>query len=121
MAGLKAVAEPVPDAKLGVPRRVSQVAFPYYNLPISILVAKTMHERAGGQCDRTQLAALLGYKGIKNGSFLTRVTSAKMFGLIEQEGDQLRITPRAQAILSPVRESDALAAKVDAFLAVPLF
>jgi hypothetical protein len=121
MPGIKAVPESVPDAKIGTPRRTSAVAFPYYNLATSILVAKTMHERAGGECDRTQLAAMLGYKGIKNGSFLTRVTAAKMFGVIDQEGDRLRVTARGQAILSPVKDADASRARVEAFLAVPLF
>lgn len=121
MAGIKAVAESNPDPKLGVPRRMSAIAFPYYNLATSIVVAKTMHEKAGGECDRIQLAGLLGYKGIKNGSFLTRVTSAKMFGLISQDGDKLKVTPRGQAILSPVTAGDADRAKVEAFLAVPLF
>jgi hypothetical protein len=121
MAVIKAVPESVPDPKIGTARRVSAIAFPYYNLATSIVVAKTMHERAGGECDRTQLAVMLGYKGIKNGSFLTRVTAAKMFGLIEQEGDRLRVTPRGQAILSPVKDADASRARVEAFLAVPLF
>lgn len=121
MSGIKAVPESVPDPKIGTPRRTSAVAFPYYNLATSILVAKAMRDRAGGACDRTQLAAYLGYKGTNNGSFLTRVTSAKMFGLIEQDGGQLRVTARGQAILSPVTGADASRAKVDAFLQVELF
>jgi hypothetical protein len=121
MSGIKAVPEAEPDPKLGTPRRVSGVSFPYFNLAESVAVAKIMHERAGGECDRPQLAAMLGYKGVKNGAFMARVTAAKAFGLVEQEQDRLRITPKAKAILSPVLPVDAERAKVDAFLAVDLF
>src|SRR5690349_16242215 len=121
MAGIKAVSEAGPDPKRGQPRRVSGISTPYFNLADSITVASTMHERAGGECDRPQLAAMLGYKGVKNGAFQARVVAAKQFGLVEQENDKLRITPRGRAIISPVIPADADRAKVDAFLAVDLF
>jgi hypothetical protein len=104
-----------------VTRARSDVAFPYYSLDKSIEVAKFIHERAGGRCDRAQLAALLGYNGVKNGGFLTRMSASKMFGLIEEAGSAITLTERAKKILSPVRPSDAEQAKLDAFLDVELF
>ncbi|MDO9314842.1 MAG: hypothetical protein Q7T97_09890 [Burkholderiaceae bacterium] len=103
------------------PKPRSDVAFPYFSLDKSIEVPKLIHERAGGRCGRGQLAGLLGYSGVKNGGFLTRMSAAKMFGLIEENGDVITLTERAKKILSPVRPSDAEQAKLDAFLAVELF
>jgi hypothetical protein len=112
---------PIPDPKAAATRRVSGIAFPYYNLAQSIDVARVIHEHGGGSCDRSQLAALLKYKGTRNGSFLNRVGAAKMFGLIEPSGDQLKLSARGQAIVAPVLESETEKAKIDAFLAVDLF
>jgi len=112
------------DTKPGAPRRQSAMATPYYNLPQSIEVARVIHQRAGGQCDRAQLSAMLGYTGVKNGSFLTRVTSAKLFGLIEQKDEQvptLSVTELGKRIVAPVTDADVERAKVDAFLRVALF
>jgi hypothetical protein len=121
MAGIKAVPDSVPDPKLGTQRRISAFSSPYFNLADSIEVAEVMHHRAGGECDRAQLSGLLDYKGVKNGAFLSRVSAAKTFGLVEQENDRLRITDRARAIISPVTDAEATRAKVDAFLSVELF
>lgn len=122
MAAIKAVKEAEPDPKSGKPKPKSGVSFPYYNLEKSIEVAKLMHERAGGVCDRAQLAMLLGYSGINNGGFLTRVTAAKMFGLIEDADERkLRVSARGRALVSPVSAVDESKARVDAFMGVELF
>lgn len=116
--------EPVSKAaapKVVTPKPRSSVAFPYFSLDKCIEVPKVIHERADGRCDRGQLAGLLGYKGVKNGGFLTRITAAKMFGLIDESGDTILLTDRAKKILSPIRPSDAEQAKLDAFLAVELY
>lgn len=121
MPNLKAMPDAVPDPKLGSKRRISGMFCPYYTLDQSIEVAKVIHEKAGGSCDRAQLATLLNYNGVKNGAFLTRVTAAKIFGLISQHGDQLTVTDSAHKILHPVTPSQGERAKVDAFLTVGLF
>ena len=115
---VKVSTAPVKTASL---RARSEIAFPYYSLDKSVEVARLMHDRAGGRCDRGQLAALLGYNGVKNGGFLTRMSAAKMFGLIEEAGSGITLTERAKKILSPVRPTDAEHAKLDAFMAVELF
>ena len=122
MSTIKAVKQTEADPKQGKPRPKSGVSFPYFDLAQSIEVAKTMHEKAGGTCDRAQLATLLGYSGIKNGSFLSRVAAAKMFGLIEETDDQrVRVSARGRSIVAPISEAQAAKAKVDAFLGVDLF
>ncbi|MBA3343005.1 MAG: hypothetical protein H0T48_14380 [Gemmatimonadaceae bacterium] len=120
MAQIKAVAEAVIDPKAGGPRQKSGVAFPYYNLDDSIKVAKVIYEN-GGASDRVQLATLLGYKSVANGSFLTRVSAARMFGLIEQDGNKLRVSERGMKIVAEVDPGDADRAKVEAFLDIELF
>jgi hypothetical protein len=122
MAALKAVNEPEIDPKAGKPKGKSGTRFPYYDLEDAVTVAKVIHDKGGGLCDQAQLATFLGHKGINSGAFLTRVSAAKMFGTIEQTDDlKFRVTQRGQAIIAPISEQTATAAKVAAFLAVDLF
>jgi uncharacterized membrane protein YgcG len=119
---IKAVTEPEGDPKKGKKRARSGVSFPYYDMGKSIEVAETMHHRAGGRCSLAQLATLLGYSGVRNGSFRTRVSAAKMFGFIEDaDGDDLRVSPRGRTIVAPISDDAATTARVDAFLAIELF
>lgn len=110
-----------PPSQKGKPKPKSEVSYPYYDLDKSIDVARVIHAEAGGTCDRAQLAGLLKYSGVRNGGFLSRVSAAKMFGLLEENLDKLTLTERAKIILSPVMPADAEKAKVEAFLSVDLF
>lgn len=121
MVTIKPEKESGSDSQAGKPKPKSGTAAPYYDLEQSIVVARTIHEQGGGACSREQLAPLLKYSGTNNGGFLTRVSAAKMFGLIDESGETLRITDRAKSILSPVVPRDVEHAKVEAFLAVDLF
>lgn len=109
------------EAKAVTPKPRSEMQFPYFSLEKSIEVPKLIHDRAGGRCDRAQLAGLLGYSGVRNGGFTTRMSAAKMFGLIEESGDVITLTERAKKILSPVRPSDSEQGRLDAFMDVELF
>ena len=122
MVAIKAVKNAAAANQAEKPKKkTSDVGFPYYDLADAISVAAKMHSQAGGSCYRAQLAALLGHKSTNSGSFLTRVAAAKMFGLIEQTGETLRVSARGRAIVAPVNDAKAGAAKAEAFLAVPLF
>ncbi len=95
---------------------------PYFDLAASVAVASAIYEKGGGICDDDQLAAWLGYKSVRSGTFLTRVSAAnKHFGLIQSDGERFSVTERAKKILAPVMPSDATNAKIEAFLNVPLF
>src|SRR5690349_7053211 len=119
MESVKVVKEPEADPKIGKQRARSGVSFPYWDLTSVIDVARAIHERAGGVCDTAQLATMLGYSGISNGSFRTRVSAAKMFGVIEDADDRrLRVSARGRRIVAPVTESDGINARAEAFLAV---
>jgi hypothetical protein len=67
------------------------------------------------------LAQYLGYSGIRNGAFVSRVAAARLFGLIEGPTTRITPTPRAIAILQPDYEATEMRARLDAFCAVPLF
>lgn len=122
MATVKTVKDPEPDPKQGKARARSGVRFPYNDLAESIEVARVIHERAAGVCDLAQLAALLNYSGVSNGAFRTRVSAAKMFGLIEEADEQkLRVSVRGQTIVAPISDAHATRAKVEAFMSVDLF
>ena len=114
---------PVDSSVAGVKpmRAKSGMVGPYYTLDSSIKVPAMIHEKGGGSCSVDQLVSWLGYSSTKNGGYLTRISAAKAFGLIASQGDQFVITERARSIISPVMGEDAAAAKVDAFLSVPLF
>lgn len=100
----------------------SGIASPYFDLGASITVADAIYKKGGGTCSPDQLAHWLGYKSTASGTYLTRVSAAnKHFGLIDVASDRITVTERAKTILAPVMPEDALNAKIDAFLAVPLF
>lgn len=120
MADLKSVSDSPDKAPRG-PGPKSATQYPYFDLDDSVAVAKAVHERGGGTCTRDLAAAALGYSTVKSGAFLSRIYAAKQFGLIEIDGDTISVTDRATNILHPVMDSDAVVAKRDAFLAVPLF
>lgn len=121
MVEVAVVKTPEPDPKSGKPKPKSEVSFPYYDLNKSIQAARVIHEKAGGRCDRSQLASMLEYSSVKNGGFLSRISAGKMFGLLEEYGDSIVLSDRAKKIISPVGNSDADQAKADAFLNVELF
>lgn len=121
MVDVAVVKPPEPDPKSGRAKPKSEVSFPYYDLNKSIQAARIVHEKAGGRCDRAQLASLLEYSSVKNGGFLSRISAGKMFGLLEEFGDSIVLSERAKKIISPVTNSDADQAKADAFLSVELF
>lgn len=121
MVDVAVVKAPEPDPKSGRSKPKSEVSFPYYDLNKSIQAARVIHEKAGGRCDRSQLASLLEYSSVKNGGFLSRISAGKMFGLLDEFGDSIVLSERAKKIISPVGGTDADQAKADAFLSVELF
>lgn len=99
----------------------SSVGYTYFNQNDSLDVARKIHENAGGACTPDQLATYLGYKGVKSGTYQTRVSAAKQFGFVRAENSEIVVTERAMNIISPVLPEDAINARADAFLSVELF
>lgn len=112
--------EAIPQIPQKRSRVVSEVRVPMYSLADSLAVAEAIHKKGGGSATNDQLAAFLGYKSANNGSYLSRVASARIFDFIGGAG-RLTITARAQSILMPVYQQDVKPALVKAFLDVPLY
>lgn len=95
--------------------------FPAFDLEASIKVAEAIRNRGGGRADRAHLATFLDYKTAKSGAFNARLAAARLFGVVEGHGNELSVTPLGERIVAPTYEADATAARVEAFLNVPMF
>ena len=90
-----------------------------YDLTAAVEVARLV-DSAGGDVAGDILAPALGYSGTNNGAYLTRVANARLFGLVSGRGSRFEVTERGRRVLAG-DGPDAIAARRDAFLAVPLF
>lgn len=95
--------------------------WPRFDLEPSLAVAEVLMREAGGQADSPQLAALLEYQNAASGTYANRLAAAKMFGFVEGQSPRIRSTKLAERILQPVYPEDAVEARLEAFLKVPLF
>jgi hypothetical protein len=102
-------------------RKVSGIAFPYYSLADTVLVAKAIHDKGGGSASRDQAAAFLGYRSTQNGAFLTRISAGRVFGLVTESNKELRVTTLGYKIISPESAEQHREGLVESFLTVPLF
>ena len=95
--------------------------FPAFDLAASITVAEAMHNRGGGRTDRAHLATFLNYKSTRSGAFNMRLAAARLFGVIEGRGDDLSVSSLGERIVAPTYSEEAKAARVEAFLNIPMF
>lgn len=98
-------------------RDQSTIQFPYGDLNDGTSVAKGLLERGGVPSAPDELAAAMG-QAPTSGSFRMKITTARIFGLIETVQGKYQLTELGFAITDSTREK---AAKVDAFLHVPLY
>jgi hypothetical protein len=99
-------------------RERSAISFPYGDLDDAVAVARAIHNNAGTTtCTLSQLAAFLG-QPISSGTFRARVSNAAIFGLTENARREVSLTAMGRRIADPTAEP---AARVDAFLHVPLY
>lgn len=106
------------DRSTGRKRDRTLIEFPYTDLNrASELTA--MLAQAGGKVwiEQTQLAVAMDMSA-GGGTFRGRLSAARMFGFIETEGGKVRISDLGLHLLEESTES---AAKVEAFLKVPLY
>ncbi len=101
-------------------RERSTIEFPYMDLGDAIDVARAIKDSTGTTpCQHDMLAAKLGIS-MQSSGFRVRLSSAKMFGLIEMgrgEGSAT-LSPLGRQIVDPARERDA---KAHSFLQVELY
>lgn len=96
----------------------STIAFPYLDLDTGVEVARAVYSRAGrSACDLDELAAEMNQT--MSGAFRLKTGTARTFDLVEKEGrNSIKLTTVGQRIVTP---DDERAARVDAFLSVPLY
>jgi hypothetical protein len=117
---VNAGAEPIADLKTGkdeARREFSTISFPYGDLNHAVEFAMAVREVGGQSCLIEQLAGHLQVSPA-GGAFLSRLSYTRIFGLVSTERGTIRLTPIGLHI---VDASQSAAAKVDAFLAVPLY
>lgn len=113
------VEERTEDSGDGEQRRErSKIEFPYNDLEIALEVARTIHRRGGQQLSRDQLAAHMGHEKAESSTFRIKVSSARMFGLVDAGRETVSLTPLGRKTVDPQRLAEA---KAEAFLRVPLF
>jgi hypothetical protein len=94
----------------------SEIEFPYSDLESALEVASTLHARAGTACEVTELAAWMN-QSAGGGTFRSRMSAARLFGLVESGQGQVALTPLGRRAAD---KSDR-AARAEALLNVPLY
>lgn len=114
--------DPVEDAKQ-LPeepeseRERSTIGFPYLDLDDAVAVTKAVHEVGGTSCEWEQLAAKLGMAA-KGGGFRMRVLTARAFAFLTYDKSTVTLSEIGMRVVDASQEK---AARVEAFLSVPLY
>jgi len=95
-----------------------ELSFPYADLGSCIELAQTILTRAGGACEQTELAAWMN-QSANGGTFRTRISAAKMFGLIDTGQGRATLTQLGRDALDG--SGSERVARVQAFLTPELF
>lgn len=99
-------------------RERSRIEFPYADLESTVELARMLHNKQGAaRCELNQLAIWLGQTAT-GGTFRTRLSAAKLFGLVETDRGNVWLTDLGQSVLDRGAER---AAFVSAFLNAPLY
>jgi len=99
-------------------RERSRIAFPYADLDEATSLVDALYRQAGaGSAELHQLAAWVNQTQT-SGAFRTKVGAARTFGLLQVEQGRISLTELGRQIVDP---ETAAAARVAAFLSVPLY
>ncbi len=98
-------------------REQSTIQVPYADLGDAIGVAAALLDCGGVPCEPDQLAAAMK-QSPSSGSFRQKITTAKLFGVIETVQNKYQLTELGFSITDASRQK---VAKADAFLNVPLY
>jgi hypothetical protein len=99
-------------------REISGIEFPYGSLDDAIEIAKAVHKLGGNECRLELLAADLGHETVKSGGFRQKVSTAHIFGLTSLSQGIVSLSALGTRIIDEEHEK---AARVEAFLTVPLY
>src|SRR5260370_14460184 len=82
-------------------RKMSAIAFPYYDLENVLEIARKIHDHAGySACEVADLSGWLG-QTITSGTFRLRMSAARMFGLIRGDLGQVALTEIVVRAIDP--------------------
>jgi uncharacterized membrane protein YgcG len=98
-------------------RERSTIEFPYSDLESTVEMVRTLHAKAGTQCEDVQLASWMNQTA-SGGGFRSRLSAGRMFGLIETNGPYITVTSLGLDAIDGDRAAPAVA---EAFLRVPLY
>ncbi|NMM43857.1 hypothetical protein HH303_05170 [Rhodospirillaceae bacterium KN72] len=100
-------------------RSRTQIEFPYTDIGQAEELARTLVDRGGGTAETAQLAGWMD-QSANGGTFRSRLSAARMFGFIESDRGSgvITITSSGRDVVDANRRA---AARVDAFMKVPLF
>lgn len=105
--------------KVKAKREISTIAFPYSDLADVVELAQAIWDNVGtSTADQAQLAAWGGHDSVDSGTYRTRLSAARVFGLITSGSRQVGLTDLGRAIVDPDRAAQA---RVESFLTVPLY
>jgi hypothetical protein len=119
-----------PDAKPGARKRLkgklikrqvvqSSIVFPYMDLETAISVAFAIYGAGGVPLSRDQLAGVMKTSA-GSGTFLTKTSTARIFGLVAYTQSKFELTNLGFSIVDS-DEKRKLAARAESFLTVPLY
>jgi hypothetical protein len=97
-------------------RNRSTISFPYGSLKDAEEIAQALHDW-GGEATPDQLAGALDTTA-RSGTFRMKVATSKTFGAIHVSRGKIALAERGKRLIDPEKRD---AARVEAFLAVPLF
>lgn len=100
-------------------REISSIGFPYQDLEAGITVARAILQAGGVALTRDQLAGVMN-QSAGSGAFVTKIATARMFGLIAVNSGKYELTNVGFEILDS-DERRQKAARAAAFLNVPLY
>ncbi|MDA0261454.1 MAG: hypothetical protein O3A21_04565, partial [Proteobacteria bacterium] len=100
-------------------RELSTISFPYMDLEAAVSIASGILKGGGVPLSRDQLAGVLGLS-VGSGNFVTKVATARLFGLVNFVQSKFELTDLGFAILDS-DEKRQRKARADAFLTVPLY
>jgi len=98
----------------------AEFPFPIYPLLTALEIVKKVETEYAGSLTEATLAVALGASA-KSSGFQLKVLTAKQFGLLLKQGDNLMTTQLAKSIFKPVSDEEKSAALAQAFHNIPLF
>ena len=101
-------------------RRRSEISFPYDDLQKARSLAEVIAGRWGGhrRISSNEVAAAAGHENAKGGAFQVKVSTARIFGLVDVSRDGVALTDLGRRIVDP---DTAAEAAVEAFMQVDLY